>query len=628
MSNNWLNNIKHVAPGEPVQAGVVGRPDRALVDRTNYLKDRLDAAELGRAIVDSDATIAPDVLPGQPVYWSVQAQRYERALAAVESDPVTQQLVVQASSDCLGICVKKKGETLGDIVLRGLVQLPELTNAVTGSITAGRYYLSTVEPGKLVKQRPPVAVSVCYVQGPKDNCSDAPWVVVMPQVRDFLEDHIHYRFDLVCRPAGVHDPDAAALAGTHTITDPDAALEGWLPADHVVFQGRAPAGAKFGYNFSQHVALDRVWPPQPVQAVAVLWDKGIDRVGATEIPLGPNGLCIADINGIWWLSDCYGDVPWPATLSTVPTSVSEAQSLEAVCPRDDDAMRVSVVYLRAVYGNDRSVVTSLQPAENSPITVLNCDGLPGRTGDLELGLNLQFLVDPAEAIGAQAFKEITPEFKFKRGWVTEGLRGGGGPITVTGTRTRALTEAEKTALGLPSNDTSTIKQGIVTIGYNDQFVDREISPQIIRLSDAVERLYKDIPYLGFPEAQNALVRVRMNVPAANLGETMTMKMRVQLFGRINAVLPALTMTYRIIPRSAQAVATVNAGATLPDTDTALTFTVPGTSLNADKAIELESATFSVQEGDTVLVTLSRDGAEDSYAGEIGILRTTGILNVI
>ena len=63
MSGNWLHNIKHVTPGEPVQAGVVNRPDRTLEERTEYLKDRLDASAVGQAIFDHNATIATDVLP-------------------------------------------------------------------------------------------------------------------------------------------------------------------------------------------------------------------------------------------------------------------------------------------------------------------------------------------------------------------------------------------------------------------------------------------------------------------------------------------------------------------------------------------------------------------------------------
>jgi hypothetical protein len=626
MSNNWLHSFKHVTPGEPVDAGVVARPDRALQDRTDYLRARLDAAALGQALFDVNATVAPDVLAGEPVYWNSATQRYERALAAVESDETTQTLVTSPSSDVMGLCGVKKAATLADIVLRGIVPLPEISNAVSGEVTSGRYYLSADQAGKLVKAKPPVAISVCYVQGAKDSCSDVPWVVVMPQVRDFIEDHVHYRFELIARPAGAHDPVDAASAGVHTITDADSTLEGWLPAAHSVFAGKAPVGAKFGYNLPEHVALSRVWPPVPIQAVSLLWDKGVDRVGATEIPLGPDGLCIVNKDGIWWMSDCYGEVPWPPTLDTAVTSES---SVAADCPLPE-AMRVVLVFLRLTFGNDKSVVTSLKPALNSPITIVNCDGLPANadnamTGDLELGLNMQFLVAGTEAIGGQAFKAITEDFKFQKGWVTEGVRAGAGPLTITGTRTRALTSAEKTALGLSSSDTSTLKQGLITISYDDQMVEREIAPQIIRLADTVERIYLDIPYIGFPEGQNSAVRVRLNVPAANLGTSLQMKLRVQLFGRggtsvTPATLPPMTMSYRRLTRPGPS------GVVLPTTDTSLTFN-SAVSVTSDKALEIESSAFEIAEGDTVLVTLGRAGSSDGYAAEVGVLRMAGIVVV-
>lgn len=629
MSANWLNNIKHVAPGEPVKAGVVGRPDQALDARTEYLRQRLDASALGRAVFDTDATVAADVLEGQPVFWNATTQRYEQAFAAVDTDQVTGALVPLPSADCVGLCAKKKSATLADIVLYGLVKLPALTNAINGPITAGRYYLSAVAAGKLVKQRPGITVSVCYVQGAKDNCVDDPWVIVMPQMRDFLEDHVHYRFELVARPAGAHDPAAAAGAGTHTIDNPDATLPGWLPADHAVFDGKAPANAKFGYNFSQDESLARVWPPVPLQAVAMLLDKGIDHVGATEIPLGINDkLCVVNRDGIWWMTDCYGDVPWPATLNTVPTSESETSSEAVACPRAE-RMRVIVVFLRMLFGNDKSVVTSLKPAVGSPITIANCDGLLATnenalTGDLELGLALELMQDPNEALGGQAFKEIVSGYKLKKGWVAEGLRVGYGPIVLAGTRDRALTAAEKTTLGLPSNSTSRLYQGIVTVSYDDQFVEREISPQIIRLSDVLERLYLDIPYLGFPEGQESLVRVRLNVPAANLGESLEMKVRAQIFGRAGGVntavlLPPMQMFYRILPRP-------DGTTPLPVSDTEITFNTE-VSLNIDTPAEIESEAFSVSEGDTVLLTLSRDGGTDSYDAEVGLLRLAGIVYV-
>lgn len=623
MSNKWLQNIKHVTPGEQVKAGVVGRPDRALADRTEYLRQRIDASELGRAIFDVDATVSPDVLPGQPVYWNDATQRYELAVAGVENDEVTQTLTVTKSSDCVGLCFKKKNATLADVVLYGLVKLPELTNAVTGAVEAGRYYLSAQEPGKLTLARPPATVSVCYVLGAKDNCADEPWVIVMPQIRDFLEEHVHYRFELVARPAGEHDPAAAGNSGIHTIDNADATLEGWLPANHAIFANKAPIGAKFGYNFSQHEAISRVWPPLPIQAVAILRDKGLDQVGATEIPLGPTGLCVVDVNGIWWMKNCYGDVPWPADLNTMPNEENPSVGNEYDCPVTEH-MRVIVVFMRMVFGNEKNVVTSLEPAPDSPITVVNCDNLPAKTGALQLDLDLELMVEPGEALGGRAFKEIVTGYKLKKGWVAEGLRVGYGPIVLSGTNSRALTTTEKTALNLPEESTSQLYQGIVTVSYNDQFVEREISPQIIRLSDVLERLYLDIPFLGFPESQDSLVRVRLNVPSANLGEVLEMKIRAQLFGRgggVNtaALLPPMQMFYRILPRP-------DGTTPLPTDDTEITFNT-AVSLNIDTPVEIESAAFSVSEGDTVLLTLSRAGTSDSYDAEVGLLRLAGIVYV-
>jgi hypothetical protein len=622
MSNNWLYNIRRVAPGEPVQAGVVNRPDAALEERTNYLKDRLDAAALGRALFDVDATIADNVLEGQPVFWNYQTQRYEQALAAVENDTVTQTLTVQPSSDCLGLLYKKKGPTLGDVVLRGIVKLPNITNAVDGTVTAGRYYLSSEAAGKITKQRPPATVSVCYIQGPKDNCASDPWVVVMPQVRDFLEDHIHYRFELVARPAGT----STLTNGRHTITNPDATQQGWLPANHSSFNGKAPAGAVFGYNLKAHLDVSRVWPPMPVSAVAMLWDKGASRVGATEIPLGLDGLAVCDANGIWWMSDCSGDIPWPATLSSSSSSSSASPTPE--CPRDE-RMRVIVVFLRMVFGNDRSVVTSLEAAPGSPIVITNCDGLPAKTGDLEIDLNLNLAITPPVVDGGKVLKTVENGYKLREGWVTEGIVSGSPAIVVssvntpTSTYTRTLTTAEKTALGFSPTATVTAKQGLVKITFNDALVERDISPQIIRLSDVVERLYNDIPYLGFPQGQDSSVRVRLNVPASGLGTSLTMKIRAQLFGRKTATLPAMELTYRRLARPA----TGGTALVMTDVSPALTFNT-AVAVTQDSAIELESAPFTVAEGDTVLVTLRRpliSGVADAYTAEIGLLRLAGIV---
>jgi hypothetical protein len=630
MSNNWLYNIRHVVAGEPVQASVVNRPSQSLEDRTNYLKDRLDAAALGRAIFDADATIAEDVEEGDAVFWNAATKRYERAVAAVENDETTQTLVIQPSADCMGLLYSKKSPNLGDVVLRGIVKIPNLTNAIAGADTelAGRYYLSSEQPGKLVKQRPPVTVSVCYVQGVKGSCDPNPWVVVMPQVRDFLESHVHYRFELVPRIAGT----GTVVNNRHVINVPDVAMQGWLPANHPTFRRNsgdattsyAPAGAVFGYNIKAHAAVARVWPPVPVQAVAMLWDKGENRVGATELPLGKDGLAVCDGNGIWWMSDCVGDVPFTTGAVTLPAG----GSVPPECPREE-RMRVIVVFLRMLFGNNRNVVTSLIAAPNSPITVTNCDGLPAKTGDLELDLNLKLAVDPVFVDGGIALKRIDDGNKFRQGWVTEGIVSASpGVIDVQGYSTganiaRPLTTEEKTSFGFDPATAVFAQRGLVKITFNDQLVERELAPQIIRLSDVVERLYRDVPYLGFVPGQESLIRVRFIVPAAGLGTGLKMHIRAQLLGLATDTLPLLTVTYRALPRPdagrQQALISVD--------EPALTFP-SNVAVAANHVVEVESAQFNVNPGDTVLVTIQRallGGNPDTYRGEIGLLRLSGII---
>jgi hypothetical protein len=282
-----------------------------------------------------------------------------------------------------------------------------------------------------------------------------------------------------------------------------------------------------------------------------------------------------------------------------------------------------------VFGNDRNVVTSLQAAPGSPITVTNCDGLSAKTGDLELDLNLNLAIKPPELVGGLVLKSVEDGYKLRQGWVTEGVVSGSPAIVVTSvkspttTYTRPLTTTEKTALGFSTSATVTAHQGLVKISFNDALVERDISPQIIRLSDVVERLYKDIPYLGFPQGQDSSVRVRLNMPAAGLGTGLKMKIRVQLFGKKAGTLPLLEMTYRRLMRP------VAGGVALETEDVTpgLTFN-SAVAISQDVAVEIESEEFTVLEGDTVLVTLRRNlvsGGADSYTSEIGLLRLAGIV---
>jgi hypothetical protein len=314
-----------------------------------------------------------------------------------------------------------------------------------------------------------------------------------------------------------------------------------------------------------------------------------------------------------------------------PNSVALQNTLGPECPRAE-SMRISVVFLRMLFGNNRNVVTSLVAAPNSPIIVRSCcGGTNTKTGDLEVGLNLN-LTATGNVNGGTALKQITADNKFKYGWVTEGVVSASPQILVQGYNTdgaqRALTVTEKANLGFTSSDVVYAQQGLVKLTYSDALTERELAPQIIRLSDVAERLYHDVPYLGFIAGQESLLRARFVVPAAGLGNSVKLKFRAQLLGLVNGQLPNLVATYRIIPRPTA----INGGTptvTLPqEADEKLLSFASGVSVSANEIIEIESAQFSIAEGDTVLVTLIRqleNGGPDAYPGEVGLLRLSGIV---
>lgn len=604
MAKSWIRQVRHIQPGEPVSAEVASRPDRALQGRTDHLRDRINNLETGMALVDFDAAISLDVQEGFAVYWNATLQRYEPAMALMETDAETGTLVAAASADCLGLVLTKRSAKVGDILLCGLAEFDELSNAIGEDIDPGRYYLSAVNAGHLTKQRPPVSVPVAYVMGPKDSCSDKPLVFVMPQLRDFQQDHIHYRIPLTCAPAGTHTPPA--VDDRHVITAADSTLPGWLPADDAIFNGTAPVGAAFGYNLSAHPALNRIWPPVPIGAVAMLLDKGVDRVGATEIPLGREGLCMVNRYGIWWMSDCYGDVPWPTSYdSGSSTSWSESSSPE--CPRHE-TMRLDIVFVRMVLGAAGAVVTDLAPSDGSPIIVENCDGDPATTGSLRLRLDLEALINSDDEDGSLVFKSLGTGFKFNRGRIVEGIRAGSENVTITSTHPKTV-------------DDVVTHQGIVTVDANLNLDERELPTQITMLNDAVERQFRDVPYVGFAEDRDAAVTFRFDVPALGVPADPQVKFRVVLFGLATGTLPELTMNYKRISRPDGIVTP----ATIPSVwaSPAPVFD-SAEAVTAYEAIEIESDALDVAAGDTVILQIARD-ADAGYAGEVALLRCKAIL---
>ena len=608
-SGTWINRVKHVNDGEAVSGAIDSRPTRALEGNTQYLKARIDAAELGEGVLAYGETVEADAQVGMPVYRNDSTAQYERALAGVELDSTSGVLVPTAASDCIGIVVFKYNATKADILLAGR-QLVDISAAIDPALLvdniapAGRYYLSSFAAGMLVQQRPPVSVSVLIY-------TDDGYAIVQPVVRDFLEDHIHYKVKLYAQPAGA---DSLVGGVHHTVNPANPANPGWLPANHAIFNGRAPTGAVFGYNLSQHPQLAQIFPPIPPSGASIFLDRGEDLTGGKLIPMGPGGLCIVDNFGIWWLSDCVDDVPWPeGWSSTIPPLTT---TVPPTCPRPE-AFQIILSYTMMVFTTERTTVTSLQPAENSPLTFTNCDGDDATTGDLYAGINLSFLVSPADdAPGWMAFKTFDVDDEtFMRGPVVEGLTAGKGCTLVSQT------------VGLATDGLTPLYQGQVQVNITTSSGEQELPADLIRLAQTDERYYLDIPYIGFDYGRDTSLRMRFYVPTGGLPTNPVVCIRMQLIGRATGTLPAMDMTYRIIPRPVDgtfAPLATNLPPMTAEVDLNINTNV---AVGVDQYIEVNSDQFSLlptQTGATILVTLTRSSS-DNYVGEVGIMRPVGIL---
>jgi hypothetical protein len=316
MATTWEQIIRLILNGEDVDASVTNRPTSQLSARTQYLYDRLVATAIGEALYVHDVPVEDAAVVGDVMYYDDTESKYKRALAAVELDTEFGWYTISKSSYAIGILTEKQDTGLGSICTAGTLRNFDLTNSIQpGDPTdAGAYYLSMQVPGKITIQKPPVGIYVLYNRGDQT-------IHVMPVPKDMLEDHIHHKHELVAAAAGTATCASYPETGiAHQITNPNSALPGWLPADDPVFGGLAPEGAKFGYNLAKHESLLRVWPPQPLDGCHIEVNRGN---GFQGMALG--GDCadaIVNAQGIWWMKDCYGSVPWPPEAPCTPELVT------------------------------------------------------------------------------------------------------------------------------------------------------------------------------------------------------------------------------------------------------------------------------------------------------------------
>lgn len=592
--------LQLIKSGEPVTPGTANRSPEQLKGDINALWQIIQAAEIGSTVYARRVTVETDAQQGMPVYYNKTRQRYERGLAKLDTTPSSGQLQTAEDAKIWGIVAYKHNATLADVLLFGYAAI-DISAAVVGpTVEAGTYYLSGTTPGKLVKT--PYAVSVPVLESDGNGN-----VYVRTQLLDIVNRHTHYKFPLPCKPAGSTVPPT--IGERHTISESDETKTGWLPASHAIFDGKAPAGAVFGYNLSAHEALKNAWPPLPTSNAWIEWNKAIDKdVGFTGVPLGADGLCIVDRYGLWWMSDCYGDVPWPISYST-ESSESDSSSVSVECPRDN-SMEMLVFFTKAEFATDVLVVRSLR-SRDERIIVRCIDGATGGSGDLEILLDLN-LVSSEGVRGYQFFKEFDGN-TFGRGPGVEGIWTTSENVTITG-------DAESL---VDTTDTAgpKMKHGKVRIEVS-QYPTRELPVSLVDVRGGVEEQHvENLNYLGLPTGQASWYRGRIKVPADATLQDPQLQLRFLILGRAAGDLPSLTLTARRVLRP------TDDPLDLPDDTDEFSVTIDTTATLDDnnQYVEVTATAFAVAAGDVIFFTLAR-GADDDYEAEVGILDQAGILS--
>lgn len=470
----WRSQIKLIQDGEAVNAKIANRPLTALVERTQYLKDRLDAASHGEGLVLFSQTVSELATVGDAVYYNTSNSALHPAIASAVDDD-TGALRTADSAYVVGIVIRKLTTTSADVLIYGRYAGLSLTDEDGEAVEDGNYYLSAVAAGKLTATRPPVGIFVCTVT--------AQGVLVNPTPREVLEDHIHHKFELEVDPAGQPlclADDKVALAYV------DDSQEGWLPADHNVFNGTAPEGAKFGYNIWANDQLAALWPPQPTKSAYL----ELNGVGVAP------ELYRVDAAGLWWMSDCRDQAPWDAAFcvssSIAPlTESSSSGSLSPLCVVT--SRRMFLWFTRMVGKTDAAAVTGLKSAAGSPLIIEGCETPDAQgycQGRLTVGLDMPWTRE-ADMEGSEVVKDISGNSTLLVGHVVEGVKGAG-LVSVVGTEEL-------------SDDYQAGR--VVVTGLDPTAITRQLDVALVALNGATESLYNElVPYVGLVSGrQNSFV---------------------------------------------------------------------------------------------------------------------------
>lgn len=567
----------------PVTATEVDSRLQLLQQNIEFLSQVMETAREGSALIGYNAEIdsTQGIELGHPVYFDTDEQKFKLSQLALTA--VGQIYVADPSSEVWGIVLKKCSDSRAHLLLDGIARI-DMTESTGEASPTGKYYLSTTL-GTLQDTPDPLLVQPIVLGTGNGD------ILFRPFFADNYPRFVPRTLPITATPSGTVSQAGQIV----TIPSPNAATAGWLPAGHASFDGNAPAGAYFGYNLAQDSAVGDIWPPLYPSETQLLIDPGGNRSRGYFTILGNDSArCIVNEHGIWWMTNCAGQLPWDM--------LADGATGQTACPK-------SLLRKMAIEGqfagempqglDSVSSLTSLVPWLK--VYKAGTETTASR-GNLELAISANDWIRETPLDYSHLGLKGMESNQFTLGPLVTSIRSGSPSLQITGGT--EVTDDEES----PGENA-----GRLTLTVNAA-ADSDLLPLRSQLFGATTESYKTTIAFGLRPGVDASFVNEFYIPKA-IPAASTIRFAITFLASETIAIPdGLTVQVLQLPEVTSGFGTVGEYSSL-----FLNYQ-GGTTFAAGTYRTYFTATMTVTGGDSIYMKLSRAGASDGVGGQIQVLK--------
>jgi hypothetical protein len=572
-----------VMDGEPIDAATTNRLPQVNARNTASIHDLIKKFRDLSGEYLWQMPITSDVRIGDFVYFDAHSRLFDRG--STKFTLAGQHVTEAECAQVWGVVIDIRNDK-GDICTSGLCTFHPTTDIFTKSCTPGIRYLG--DNGGVLEEASFPYKCVGFLVNVRQ--SGEVQFFVHPHLSADPRTHQHRSYALSAAPAGDWFSEVV------DITNTDINLPGWLPANHAIFEGKAPVNAVYGYN--PHFLKGCGWPIKNPSTACLQWQRAASRVPL--LATVPSELYHLDDRTIWWFSDTI--LPWDAGV--------DYKSGIATVPGEQIgyAHRMWLSVTNTGYDLSSTVVTTLRTNKSGGLYIRQYPyGGQAVSGDLEIGLDLTF------------GEEIVPDgLGFAVGEIKNHLLRKTPVVSKVRVNSRVLRVQSQHFDG-------NYHHGALTLSDPTGVMGTEVPIEATHLTGVEEVLVADAVGLAFHQDRPSSLLTQLLVPYDNLFTTTALSVRLGLLtmrpGNIQADI--LRLSYRIIKNPSGLNKAVSAFPVQEMSPLACNCSLKNAAAHGYFVVESEK--IPVSPGDIFIVKIERR-PPDGFLDRLVLLRKSGLLN--